>query len=244
MFEDSLFESAGLTGIRRTNHPITVAISFLLQCIVVGIMVLIPLVYTEALPHRHIIRFSTAPPPPSAARPAATASPPVRVLTQLARQQRELVQPRVIPEHAQIIHEELLPPIISGVVDDHLDILGRTPAILVSEVVPPAPPPPPPETTLRRIPVGGVVMTAKLTYQPKPIYPELARRIRVQGTVRLQAIISQDGSIENLTVLSGHPLLIPAALDAVGQWRYQPTLLNGQPVEVETTIDVNFTLGG
>jgi len=88
------------------------------------------------------------------------------------------------------------------------------------------------------------VQSAKLMAQPKPVYPPLARQARIQGTVRLEAEISKDGTIENLKVISGHPLLIQAALDAVKQWRYQPTLLNGVAVEVVTTVDVNFTLGG
>jgi protein TonB len=75
-----------------------------------------------------------------------------------------------------------------------------------------------------------------------PIYPPLARQTRISGTVRLHAIISKDGSIQQLEVMSGHPLLQQAALDAVRQWRYQPTLLNGEPVEVDTTIDVIFSL--
>ena len=92
--------------------------------------------------------------------------------------------------------------------------------------------------------MGGQVQAAKLAAQPKPTYPPLARQARIQGTVRLEAVISKEGSIEELKVVSGHPLLIQSALDAVKQWRYQPTMLNGVPVEVITTIDVNFTLGG
>ena len=76
------------------------------------------------------------------------------------------------------------------------------------------------------------------------MYPPLARQARIQGTVKLTAIISKTGSIEKLEVLQGHPLLIPAALTAVNQWRYRPTLLNGTPVEVVTQVDVNFTLRG
>jgi protein TonB len=83
-----------------------------------------------------------------------------------------------------------------------------------------------------------------LIASPKPPYPPLARQARIQGTVKLEAVISKEGTIENLTVVSGHPLLIQAALDAVKQWRYRPTMLNGVAVEVVTTIDVNFTLGG
>ena len=104
--------------------------------------------------------------------------------------------------------------------------------------------PPPPTEPMERIPVGGHVMAAKLISQLKPVYPPLARQARIQGTVRLKALISRDGTIENLAVLGGHPLLIEAAIVAVRLWRYQPTLLNGAPVEVETTVDVNFTLGG
>jgi protein TonB len=74
------------------------------------------------------------------------------------------------------------------------------------------------------------------------VYPPLARQARIQGTVRLQAIIAKDGTIQSLEVVSGHPLLVQSALDAVRQWRYQPTLLNGEPVEVSTTVDVIFTL--
>jgi len=90
--------------------------------------------------------------------------------------------------------------------------------------------------------VGGQVESAKLIFQPKPDYPQLAKMARIQGVVRLEAIISKDGTIQDLKLVSGHPLLAKAALDAVKQWRYQPTLLNGEPVEVVTEVDVNFTL--
>jgi protein TonB len=89
---------------------------------------------------------------------------------------------------------------------------------------------------------GGDVIAAMALYQPKPVYPPLARMARIQGTVVLQAILSRDGTIQDLKVLSGHPLLVQAALDAVRTWRYQPTLLNSEPVEVLTEIDVKFTL--
>jgi protein TonB len=90
--------------------------------------------------------------------------------------------------------------------------------------------------------VGGQVEAAKLIYHPAPLYPPLARMARIQGTVRLQAVIGTNGTIQNLQVLSGHPLLVNSAMQAVAQWRYQPTLLNGEPVEVQTEIDVNFIL--
>jgi TonB family protein len=96
----------------------------------------------------------------------------------------------------------------------------------------------------QRLRVGGNVQMAKLISQVRPIYPPLARQAGVQGTVRLQAIIAKDGSVAQLEVISGHSLLVQAALDAVRQWRYMPTLLEGQPVEVITLIDVIFSLRG
>jgi protein TonB len=96
----------------------------------------------------------------------------------------------------------------------------------------------------KRITIGGNVQQAKLIRQPKPVYPPLARQARIQGTVHLHAIIAKDGTIQQLEVVNGPPLLIQAAVDAVKQWRYKPTLLSDEPVEVETFIDVIFSLGG
>ena len=87
-------------------------------------------------------------------------------------------------------------------------------------------------------------MEANLVHRVQPAYPPLARAARIQGSVVLQAVISKTGTIENLQVLNGHPMLVRAALDAVQQWRYRPYFLNGEPVEVETQITVNFILSG
>jgi protein TonB len=93
-----------------------------------------------------------------------------------------------------------------------------------------------------KIRVGGNMQQAKLVSQVRPVYPADAKAQRIQGSVKLEAVIGKDGKVENLKVLSGDPLLAPAALEAVRQWQYQTTLLNGNPVEVVTQIDVNFTL--
>lgn len=90
--------------------------------------------------------------------------------------------------------------------------------------------------------VGGALQSAKLLKQVVPIYPQSARQLRISGTVHLLGVIAKDGTIQRLQVLSGHPLLRQAALDAVSQWIYRPTVLNGQPVEVEAPIDVMFVL--
>jgi protein TonB len=104
---------------------------------------------------------------------------------------------------------------------------------------PPQPPPPPPPPPPQRI--GGDVAQANLISSPKPTYPPLARAARVTGVVLLQATISKQGTIEDLKVITGHPLLNDAAIEAVKQWRYKPQQLNGQPIEVITTITVNFS---
>ncbi len=104
-----------------------------------------------------------------------------------------------------------------------------------------APPPAPVETRPKRIRAGGQVMAARLIEQPKPEYPAPARAAGIQGTVKLEAIVGKDGTIQDLKFLAGHPVLVKAALEAVSRWRYKPTLLNGEPVEVITEIDVNVS---
>ncbi len=101
-----------------------------------------------------------------------------------------------------------------------------------------------PQSEPQKVRVGGGVQQKKLVHQVHPVYPPLAKQARIQGTVRFTAIIGTDGTIRNLQLIGGHPLLVQAAQEAVQQWRYEPTLLNGQPVEVITQIDVNFSLGG
>ncbi|MGC9971407.1 MAG: energy transducer TonB [Bryobacteraceae bacterium] len=102
-----------------------------------------------------------------------------------------------------------------------------------------APPPPQAPTRIR---VGGNVQSANLLEKVDPVYPPLAREARIQGTVRFTAIIGRDGHVQNLQLISGHPLLVPAAQEAVRQWVYRPTLLNGRPIEVITSVEVNFVL--
>ncbi len=99
-----------------------------------------------------------------------------------------------------------------------------------------------PSAGAKRVRVGAQVQSAKLTYKVQPQYPVQAKQQRIQGTVLLEALIGVTGEVSGLQVISGHPLLAPAAMEAVRQWRYQPTLLSGEPVEVVTTVDVVFTL--
>jgi TonB family protein len=102
--------------------------------------------------------------------------------------------------------------------------------------------PPPPSKTPKRVRISGSVAQANLISQTPPVYPQMAKMAKVQGPVVLQVILGKAGTVENLRVISGHPMLVQAALDAVRQWRYKPYLLNGEPVEVETQVTVSFKL--
>jgi TonB family protein len=101
---------------------------------------------------------------------------------------------------------------------------------------------PVPSAPPTRVQVDGTVLAGRIKSKVNPIYPDLARQARIDGPVKLHAIIGKDGTIQQLSLISGHPLLVQAALDAVRQWRYEPTLVNGQTVEVDTVIEVFFQL--
>jgi protein TonB len=156
-----------------------------------------------------------------------------------------LVAPKVIPKEIKIIKEEAEPDpgamgMTGGVPGGVAG--GSMGGVLGGVIGGAGGAPPPPRPNVTRIRQGGAVTAASLINKITPVYPPLARQTRVSGTVRLHAIISKEGTVQQLEVLSGHPLLVQAALDAVRQWRYRPTLLNGEPVEVDTTIDVIFSL--
>jgi protein TonB len=241
-----LIYSAAKTGEWRRA---TIPIAYIFEVILVGVTVVIPLIYTEALPKAQLMTFLVAPPPPPPPPPPPAAAAPVRVVKRVSAEDI-MKAPTVIPKTiAQIRDEPNVPQaaavgVVGGVPGG---MFGGTPggvlgSIITGAAAAPPPPPPPQAATPKRIRVGGQVEKAKGIFQPTPEYPPLAKMARIQGTVRLEAIISRDGTIQDLKVLSGHPLLVKAALEAVQRWRYQPTLLNGEPVEVITEIDVNFSL--
>jgi TonB family protein len=114
------------------------------------------------------------------------------------------------------------------------------PGTIYASPIDPRPPQPTPDGV--RMKVGGEAAAANLINQVDPVYPPLARQTRISGTVKLCAVIGKDGAVRQLDVISGHPLLVQSALDAVRKWKYQPTQLDGEAVEVDTTIDVIFAL--
>ena len=227
----------------------TMPMAYVLEVALAGMLVLVPLIYTEALPRATLSGMILVPPPPSAATPPRgnTSSQAIRHISQ-----RELLTtPLKVPDIIAVIRDQ---PEVQPEAPDR-DLVGVVPGSLTGGAGsvpfgfgPIGPPPPSPptrgtsKTEQTRIRVGGQVEAAKLILQVKPEYPPLAKMARIQGVVRLEAVISTGGTIQNLRVLAGHPLLVKAAIDAVAHWRYQPTLLNGDPVEVVTEINVNFTL--
>jgi periplasmic protein TonB len=244
MFDDLVISSAHPT---LTHKPWTVALSAVIQAVIVGVFILIPLLVTEALPKEMVTTFLVAPAPPPPPPPPA---PKVEIVKPVAHliQAGKLTAPTVIPKKVNIIKEEAQPPDM-GAVGVVGGVPGGMPGGSAGGVLggiiggtSGGPPPPPPKTP-DRIRVGGNVQQANLIHQVMPMYPEIAKTAHIQGTVILHAIISKEGTVQELQYISGPPLLMRSAMDAVRQWRYRPTLLNGEPVQVDTTISVVFTLG-
>jgi protein TonB len=247
MFEDSLLESGN--RFKAGGRRATTALSFVVQGLLLGVLVLIPLIYTEALPQQELMTFLVAPPPPPPPPPPPMA-PAMQVVKPIASNMvsGQLHTPTRIPEKVEMVKEEDPPPVLGSAVGGVVGgVVGGTPGGVLGGVLAAAAPTvavAPKPVIPTRLKVSQGVMQANLIRQVKPVYPLLAKQARISGTVVLQAIINKDGLVENLTLKQGHPILAPAAIEAVKQWRYKPTLLNGEPVEVEVVISVNFTLTG
>ena len=241
MFEDMVVSSPHPT---KTNKPWTVIVSMIAQSVFLGILILIPLIYTEALPKTMMATLLVAPPPPPPPPPPPAATPIVHVKPQVHLMDAgKLMAPKVIPKEVKIIKEDA-PDVSQGMQGGVPGgVAGGSMGGVIGGVIGGmGGAPPPPKPAQQRIRQGGSVQAALLVNKVQPVYPPLARQTRISGTVRLHALISKTGSVESLEVISGHPLLVRAAMDAVQQWKYKPTLLNGEPVEVDTTIDVIFSL--
>jgi|HubBroStandDraft_6_1064221.scaffolds.fasta_scaffold471013_2 protein TonB len=211
------------------------------ELLVLGVLLIIPLAWTDRLPH---LDWRTpiliGPPPPAHSAPTNQSSshtgkqsPIVFHITPHIGGPTPLIDLEPAGE----------PPGIPGGIE-----IGPS-NIYAPEAVKPLPPPEKPglEEPKRVQQAGAVTVSkgaqlAKLIHQVKPIYPPLAKAARISGTVQLLAVIAKDGTVHNLQTLSGNPLLVRAALDAVSQWVYRPTLLNNEPVEVTAPIEVNFIL--
>lgn len=250
LFADSLLDSGKQ---ERNRRNFATGVSFMLQCVLIGSLLVLPLMFTEALPQQQLLTFLVAPsPPPPPPPPAAEA------VAKAARQMQsdlltggQLRTPSRIPAKVQMIPEEEAPPPLSsmggvaggvpgGIPGGQLDgviggIISSTSnlAVVPKLTVPAAP---------KRVRISQGVTKGLLIQKIEPKYPKLAQAARIEGQVVLSAVISKTGTVENLVLVSGHPFLVPAAIEAVSQCRYRPYLLNGEPVEVETTITVTFQL--
>jgi protein TonB len=244
MFEDSLIESGNKLKTKRLS---TTILSFMLQVGLVGVLILIPLIYTDALPKTQLMTFLVAPPPPPPPPPPPAAAP-VKVVKMVSEViNGQLRAPTKIPDKVQMIKEEEAPPDLgAGGVPGGVPggIPGGSAGGVIGGIISSTPVAVPKVATPQRVRVSTGVATGLLIRKVTPNYPPLAKQARIQGSVVLQAEISKDGTIQNLQLISGHPMLAPAAIEAVKQWRYKPYLLNGEPVAVETQVVVNFSLSG
>jgi periplasmic protein TonB len=249
-----MFEQTFVDGVGKTHKSWTVMLSFGVQFLLVGLLVLLPLIFTDVLPKAQLASLLIAPAPPPPPPPPPPPATVVKVVKVAPRQfdGNRLTAPKEIPKEVAMITEEALPPTMAtGVVGG---VPGGVPGGIPGGVIggiggaapppPPPPPPPPKEPPKDNKPraIGGNVMQANRIKIVTPSYPPLAKQARIQGDVKFTAIIAKDGTIQKLEFVSGHPLLTQAARDAVLQWLYKPTTLNGEAVEVITDITVHFTL--
>jgi protein TonB len=243
MFEDSLIESGNKL---KTKRFATSVVSFIGQFALIGILILIPLIYTDALPKTQLMTFLVAPPPPPPPPPPPAAAPVKVVKIQSEVINGQLRTPTKIPDKVQMIKEEEAPPDLGAGVPGGVPggIPGGSAGGVMGGILSSANVAVPKIATPQRVRVSSGVSTGLLIRKVQPNYPQLAKQARIQGAVVLQAEISKDGTIQNLQLISGHPMLAPAAIEAVKQWRYKPYLLNGEPVAVETQVVVNFSLSG
>lgn len=244
MFEDSLFASTA-----RPNRRCGVAavLSFAFQALVLSVFVLLPLIYTNALPVGNLKTWIEVPQPPGRAAPQPPQPHQVAQHPTSNYVEGVMVQPHTIPLHVGHVVD---PADTSSSVDEGPGVIGMPPGTgtnnrVIADIIGHAvgnAAPPAPRPSLTSVRLTSQITEGLLIRKVTPSYPKLAMIARQQGSVILEATIARDGSIENLRAVSGPPLLLGAAIDAVRQWRYRPYLLNNQPVEVETQITVNFIL--
>ena len=246
MFSDSLLEF----GVQRKRKFFATTTSLIVNCLAIVAMLIIPLAFPEVLPKAQLLTFLVAPPPPPPPPAAAEVQHVVRQIQTDMLNNGALRTPTKIPQKIQMIKEEEAPPpmpasggvvggVPGGIPGGQMggvigSVISATSSLAAVPKFVPATP--------QRIRISAGVTKGLLIQRIEPPYPTLARAARVQGDVVLSAVIDSNGHITNLLLVSGHPMLVPAAIAAVKQWRYKPYLLNGQPVEVETTITVIFTL--
>jgi protein TonB len=254
-----MFEQTILTNGKKSRRFWTTCLGVTSEAVVVGLLVVAPMVWPQALPltRSFVDRYiPTVPPPPPGprAKPAGTHVEPQRPWEPHPFTVPMSMPPRAVPLIEEPPAENTGPGVLGstgpgtgpGVVgspDVFRFLTLDRPAPVVRPPEAPAPTHASAPKPIPRIHVGGEVQAARLLVSVKPAYPTLAKTAGISGTVELEAVIGVDGRLAEIHVKRGHPLLVPAAVEAVRQWIYKPTYLNGDPVEVSTTILVNFVLG-
>ncbi|HXZ18623.1 MAG TPA: energy transducer TonB [Candidatus Acidoferrales bacterium] len=251
IFHGSLLDLSSTRPRRSTKD---FAASIFIHLAVIGVLVLAPFMFTEAIDLTQFTRMQLVapppppPPPPPPAQMIARRAPVKRVLTVGGK----LVAPTMIPQSVVMLHEKPLPPELDNV---GAGIAGGVPGgvpggqaggvlgSILSGVQKAPPPPVAAPARTEPIRVGGRVKPPRKIYGPLPEYPVLARQARVEGNVIVDAVIDTSGNVIEAKVISGPPLLMQAALDAVRQWKFEPTYLNDQPVPVRLLVTVEFSLG-
>ena len=241
MFTDNVWDPWGSPSRRRW----TTLISFALQAAGVALLLALPLLHTGALPQFDSVRRVFMPLPPAGAQ--VSSAPQTASKPNSNYEKGILVVPPSIPRTIAAVDDRGLAPSTDlgmiGVPYATGDP-GRANGVIKSIADAIQPFVPKPAAPVAHQPRVSAMMEGYLVHKVAPVYPPLARAARIQGAVELQAVISKEGRIERLQVLHGHPMLVKAAVEAVQQWRYRPYILNGEPVEVETHVTVNFSLMG
>jgi periplasmic protein TonB len=242
-----VFEQSLLLN-QDSKRPWNFLASLSAELFVISLVLLIPLLYRDHLPavHWKDILVGPAPSAPPPQQPVAHAPSTTSITLSSAPHRSFHWDPSAKPSSASDtpvdFAPEAPPSLGPGIgAGGSTNMFGR----FIPNIVAPPPPKPlidTPKTPSPPISVGGDVQMAKLVRKVIPEYPPLAKSARISGLVRLIGTIGKDGAIRNLQLVSGHPMLARAALEAVRQWVYKPTLLNGMPVEVIAPIEVNFTL--
>jgi len=240
LFED-LIDSDRVA--HRTQQSKTMPVSLLIHGIAAALIIIVPLLAADQMPEPasavkafFVEPMAAPPPPPPPPPPAARAAIAPKVLPKPVVQEKNFVAPVEVPQ--EIKPEESLNLGVEGGVAGGVE--GGVPGGVVGGVVGGLPDaPPPPQQAVR---VGGQIKEPKKLKTVNPTYPDIAKQARVQGVVILECTISPQGKVTEVKVLRGIPLLDQAAVDAVKQWVYTPTLLNGVPVPVIMTVTVNFKL--
>ena len=239
-----MFDQTFVDETERSKKNYSVMLSLLLQIAGICLLVLLPLIYTQVLPSAQLRSELVSPPRP----PVAQAVTAKRVVISNHRVFRAdvLTAPTVIPKQISPASELAAAPAVGlggSPTDQDNGRAGIPDSVFGAAAGPPPPALPKTKAEAQKGPVRiGSIQESSLIRKVMPVYPAAAKAARVQGVVEFTAIISKEGTIENLKLVHGHPLLVNAAREAVLQWKYRPTLLNGQPVEVITDIFVSFTL--